>query len=419
MEYIAEIIKEKRISKQFWEYTFRDIKTGKEDKFISNYPIPYTPDLIGKLLLSWDKKKRCKLYQDFNQNIANLKETEKEEDLGLWEKIFEKKIKEVENELTREPPKLFKTHEEFIEHLNQRRKELGSWEKVAKEYNRNPRVLRRWRNKPFRPKQKRGPKFKIDRKSFYHLIHSIQTEEAQTLKEMSNYIVNKGGLPLSKQTIRRILEKIKYSYHGIHYRNPKQKQNLAEALDFMEKVSKLTPHLILSTDESGFPLNLARKKAWGPMGKKITRFNKHYATNYTLLLMIRNTDKGGIIHWDLFKGAVNTEIFTNFINNIELPTDEKYYLLLDKLPVHETKKVEKALENKNVEPRFIVAANPWINPTELVFHVIKDHVKKYEPRTEKDLRRIIDEKVNKLQEEGMTKYFKDCLDFDFILKSGH
>jgi len=29
----------------------------------------------------------------------------------------------------------------------------------------------------------------------------------------------------------------------------------------MEEVNELTPHLILSTDESGFPLNLARKKA--------------------------------------------------------------------------------------------------------------------------------------------------------------
>src|SRR5687768_4067338 len=128
------------------------------------------------------------------------------------------------------------------------------------------------------------------------------------------------------------------------------------------------------------------------MGKKITRFKTHYAANYTLLLMIRNTDKGGIIHWDLFKGAVNAKIFTDFINNIKLPTDEKYYLLLDKLRVHEAKKVEKALKNKNIESRFIVTANPWLNPIEEVFHVIKDHVKKCEPRTYEELKKVISEK---------------------------
>jgi len=101
---------------------------------------------------------------------------------------------------------------------------------------------------------------------------------------------------LSKPTIYRILEKIGYSHHGVHYRNPKQKQNLVETLDFMEEVSKLPQHLILSTDESGYPLNLAPKKAWGPKGQKITRYKKHYATNYSLILVVHNVEKGGIIH---------------------------------------------------------------------------------------------------------------------------
>ncbi|CAG8732337.1 4694_t:CDS:1, partial [Ambispora leptoticha] len=118
-------------------------------------------------------------------------------------------------------------------------------------------------------------------------------------------------------------------------------------------------------------------------------------------------------------GAVNAEIFTNFVNDVKLPTDEKYYLLLDKLKVHEAKKVEKALKDKNIEPRFIVTANPWLNPIEEVFHVIKKYVESQEPRTYEDLKKIISEKINELQEKGLTKYFKDCLDFDFILKSGH
>jgi hypothetical protein len=80
------------------------------------------------------------------------------------------------------------------------------------------------------------------------------------LKEASNYVLNKTGLLLSIPATHRILKKAGYSYHGIHYRNPKQKQNLAETVEFMEEVSKLPQHLILATDESGYPLNLTPKR---------------------------------------------------------------------------------------------------------------------------------------------------------------
>jgi hypothetical protein len=53
-----------------------------------------------------------------------------------------------------------------------------------------------------------------------------------------------------------------------------------------------------------------------------------------------------------------------------------------------------------------------------VFNVIKSHVRKEKPRTEEVLIKVLADKINELQEEDMTKYFKDCLDFDFILKSG-
>ncbi|CAG8470845.1 8147_t:CDS:2 [Racocetra fulgida] len=221
--------KAEKISKQFWRYTFLDIQTNKE------------------------------------------------------EEKFEKKISEIENELTQK------------------------------------RTL---------PLQKVGPKFKIDRKSFYHLIHSLQTEEAKTLREASNYVSKKTGLQLT------------------------------ETLDFMEEVSKLPQHLILATDESGYPLNLAPRK-------------------------------------ELIKGSVNTEIFANFISRVEIPSEGKYYLLMDNIPFHKSVRVKEAMINNDIEPKYI------------------------EPKTEEELRKVLDYKIKLLQQEDLRKYFKDCLDFDFTIKSGH
>ena len=155
------------------------------------------------------------------------------------------------------------------------------------------------------------------------------------------------------------------------------------------------------------------------VGGKLTDFKEHYATNYSLILLIRNVKNKGIIHRKLVEEAVNIEIFTNFINNIKLPTNEKYHLLIDRLPVHKSEKVRKALEDKNIERRLIVACNPYLNPVEEVFHVIKQYVEKQKPTTERKLRTYLNKIINELQKEDMTKYFRDCLDYDFIFKSGN
>ncbi|CAG8813094.1 2397_t:CDS:2, partial [Racocetra persica] len=91
-----------------------------------------------------------------------------------------------------------------------------------------------------------------------------------------------------------------------------------------------------------------------------------------LILLIRNVENKDIIHAELCDGAVDTEIFINFLNNIKLPTDEKYYLLLDRLSSHKAEKVKELLASKNIEPRYIVACNPYLNPVEEVFNKIKE-----------------------------------------------
>jgi transposase len=76
------------------------------------------------------------------------------------------------------------------------------------------------------------------------------------------------------------------------------------------------------------------------------------------------------------EGAVDTEIFYNFINNVKLPTDEKYYLIMDNLRIHKNKKVKELLKQKNIEPIYIVPYFPQLNPTEEFFNTVKQNAKK-------------------------------------------
>jgi len=278
-------------------------------------------------------------------------------------------------------------------------------------------MVRYWRKSITKPLQRVGPKRRFDRKCLFHLLLSIQNKKVKTQQEMADYILEKTGKEFCKASISLILKKIRYSYQVIPYRHPQQKSNLPEVIEFMERANKLPPRQILATDESGHPLNLALKKGWGPKGEKIADFKPSYGANYSLILLIRNVEKGGIVHWELIKNAVNTEVFHSFLSRIELPSEKRYYLLLDNISFHKADKVKEVLESKNIEPRYIVASNPYLNPVEEVFNVIKQYVRKQKPTTEDELRKLIGEKINKLEEGGLTRYFKNCLDFDFVWKT--
>jgi hypothetical protein len=60
------------------------------------------------------------------------------------------------------------------------------------------------------------------------------------------------------------------------------------------KILLQSPYL-LATDESGFPLNLAPRRGYAPKGQKVINHRPAWGTNYSLLLLIQNISRGGII----------------------------------------------------------------------------------------------------------------------------
>lgn len=411
MEFFAKIIKAERLSKQFWRYTFLDIQTSKEDWFINNYRISYIPNLAGKLELAWDNSKKYKLYQLFKQDIVNLTEKE-EEELFYSQERTDQDTKRLAKDLVRK-----KKAELMARQITKLRQDKKSWDWIADFYETSKRNIRRKRKPNIQSLQKTGRRQKMDKKDIYFLLSYLSTKKA-TLKEMVNYLYEKREKSLSVSTVFLTLKRIKYSYQVIAYRHPQQKQNLAEVIEFMERVNELPPRQLLATDESGHPLNLATRKGWGLKGQKITAHKPSYGTNYSLLLVIRNVKNKGVIHWELIKGSIGTDVFHEFLANMKIPIEEKHYLLLDNIAFHKSTKIKELLEQKNIEPRYIVASNPYLNPTELLFNVIKGYVKKQEPRTKEELEKVISGKISELQKEDLTKYFRDCLDFDFVFKNG-
>ena len=157
--------------------------------------------------------------------------------------------------------------------------------------------------------------------------------------------------------------------------------------------------------------NLGLRYGYAPTRNRVQADKPGWGTNYSLISLLHNAEKNGVIHWEVTKGAVNTEIFYNFLNNVKLPTNEKYYLLMDNITFHKSEKIKELLKQKNIEPIYIVPYFPQLNPTEYFFNTVKQNVKKNKPRTSETLMDVLTKVINKIQGEDMTEYFKNCLNF--------
>ncbi|CAG8655632.1 7252_t:CDS:2, partial [Paraglomus brasilianum] len=125
----------------------------------------------------------------------------------------------------------------------------------------------------------------------------------------------------------------------------------------------------------------------------------------------KNAANKGVIHHELIEKGMKTKDFHKFLNNINLPNNEKYYLLMDNLSVHKAKQscidlklttIEELIESKNIEPIYLPPYTPELNPTELCFNFIRQQVEKNKPRTYEELKSVIDKIIDILNQKDMT-----------------
>ncbi len=416
MEYIAKIVSEQRENKKFWKYTFVDTQTGEKDCFFNNHRLNYIPNAEARLNISSENPK-FRLLQHFEQDIINISEKFQHlENSTQLEKEWKEGIKEVDNYLSKKK-KIKLTSQKILE---LREKGL-SWKWIEDFCGVSEWTIRRWKKEePNRTKQKVGRKPKINEETLYLLRSYISKHNTATQQETADYLSRITNKSISQQAISRALRKIKYTRKIIPYRYSEQIPLLPKIWEFLEKNKTLlqSPYL-LATDESGFPLNLAPRRGYAPKGQKVVNHRPAWGTNYSLLLLIQNISRGGIISWKLVKGAVNTEIFADFLSDTELSDDKKHYLLLDNIRFHHASKIKEVLTSKNIEPTYLIPYTPHLNPVEELFNVIKQYVRKQRPTTEEELETVLTRKMIMLQDEDLTKYFKSCFDYFSLKKTGN
>nr|CAG8453308.1 823_t:CDS:10 [Entrophospora candida] len=333
--YLAKIIGETRLENgKFYKYDFINLKTGCEDYFLNNHQLTYIPHLLGKLNLL-ESDKHPKFYQSFEQDIDNVgKENQGERALT---QLLGKNIQGIE-EIDSEPIKeaKLKLSARQINEMIAKGLTPKVIVNIARVSERTIYRRRKIINQSIPLKTGRKPKILG---SILEVLYSyVFKNNRTTQKDMVNYLFQEMGLKMIKPLLKT--------------------------------------NLLLATDESGFPLNLAPTRGYALKGQRV------------------------LAHKSV-KGAVNAEIFANFFSNVNLPDDVKFYLLLDNIRFHYSKEVKEMLANKNIEPIYLVPYSPQLNPVEEIFNVIKQYVRQQRPTTEEELRNAIIRIITEIQKEGL------------------
>lgn len=106
--------------------------------------------------------------------------------------------------------------------------------------------------------------------------------------------------------------------------------------------------------------------------------------------------------------------FHDFVLNVKskLPANEEYYCLLDNASIHRAIKscikadrlpIRELFAQININPLYLVAYCPQLNPVELCFNFLRKFVEEHEPRTFEGLKYFIEQGIEKLQGEDMRK----------------
>ena len=238
---------------------------------------------------------------------------------------------------------------------------------------------------------------------------------------MAEWLSQQVGQRISRQAIGWWLKKLGITRKKLTYHYTQLDEVKAKA--FNEEIKLLLdkfPFIVL--DECSFYPKLDPRFGYSLKGTRaVERKPSHKGDEHcALFFAISNLKENGVIHWELTKERVNWETFYNFLEKINPIGDKKNYLIMDNASIHDVpdKRKEKKLPNvreqmleKNIEIKFITTYAPMLNPTELIFCLLRQQTEKQRPRNYEELENAIKKVVELLNTKDLSKYFWHCANY--------
>jgi transposase len=297
------------------------------------------------------------------------------------------------------------------------------------------------------PLKKVGRKRKIQGNDLILLLSYANHPDhnTETQQEVSDYIFKETGRRYSQQVISYTLKR---DSDITRKRATKQylEQDLEKVRKFLvDNYQILSSPNCLAMDEFGTNLGEAPRYAYSRRGLRaiVPRPGKR-GSNHTLFLCVRYVEKQAVVSYKLIKNekkkikdektgkerikkGTDALDFYNFLKDIELPTNETYYLLLDNSKIHYTTdrlrelglSIEELARQKNIILVYLPSSSPQINPTELCFNTARHLTEKFQSRSDEELNINVVKIINILNQKNLTEYFRHCRDYFSFDKNGN
>lgn len=222
---------------------------------------------------------------------------------------------------------------------------------------------------------------------------------------MIRAFVRRFGTPISKRTVCRILKKRGIIYKQVHLKTKVHTKKKT----FYRRVAGIPVSRVLAIDEMGFGYgHIQRKRAWCQkceQNRVYRRNTKFMRTNKTVICMI-NTRK--VVHYSWSIRPTNTDTFVNFLNE-SLVGFSGYYLILDNVAFHKSRKVHDTLQSHGVTPIYIDPYSPEQNPIEEMFSSVKAYVKSRSPNSYAMFDKRLNTIMRRQKKMTLSKYFARSL----------
>lgn len=233
-----------------------------------------------------------------------------------------------------------------------------------------------------------------------------------TREAVAKLIQSKFGLRVSISTAGRYLKR-----WGFTPQKPVRRaveQNPQEVHHWLEKEypairqqAKSEKAQIFWGDEMGLRSDHAVGRSYGLRGHTpvIVATGKRFGCN-----MISAITNQGRLNFMVFKGRFIAKVFLEFLSRLVRQSKRKVFLIVDRHPVHRSKKVKQWLEERpdSIQLFFLPGYSPELNPDELLNQDVKSNtIRKNRPSQQDELVKNVRSYLRKRQMQShiVAKYF--------------
>lgn len=218
----------------------------------------------------------------------------------------------------------------------------------------------------------RKPKFNQEQKE--QILDWVKEEPKRLTKTLIN-IQNKWKIDVSKETIIRIIKKLKMTWKRMKrgLRKKPEKWELEVKLPRLAELKQQDKKGEIDLrylDESGFSLSPFIPYAWQEKGKEIILTSSQSKRINILGLMNRKND----LYYEIYSGTTNSEKVINFLDKFRDNLQRKTVIVLDQASIHTSDSLINKLEEwkqKNLEIFWLPTYSPQLNLIEILWRFLK------------------------------------------------